>query len=91
MASSYESEREAMLKQFGATLRELRGAKFPSREAFAQAAKPARSHVYLLEHGQREPELSTLLIAGTLEVPLDRLAAGLATPQKRRADRGKPA
>jgi XRE family transcriptional regulator, regulator of sulfur utilization len=92
VARSYESEREAMLEHFGATLRELREAKFPSQEAFAQAAKLARSHVYLLETGQREPELATLLIlAGALEVPLDRLTAGLATPKRRRSERGKPA
>jgi transcriptional regulator with XRE-family HTH domain len=88
--ASYEAEREAMLKRFGRTLRELREARFPTQEAFALAAKLGRSHVYLLETGQREPELATLLIlAGTLEVPLDRLAEGIAAPKKRRSERAQ--
>ena len=87
---SYEAERNAMLKRFGATVRELREAKFPSQEAFALATKLGRSHVYLLETGQREPELATLLIlAGALGVSLDRLAKGLAVPGKRRSERGQ--
>lgn len=88
--ASYEAERKAMLQRFGRTLRELREAKFSTQEAFALAAKLGRSHVYLLETGQREPELATLLIlADTLEVSLDRLANGIAAPKKRRADRGR--
>jgi transcriptional regulator with XRE-family HTH domain len=92
VASSYESERAETLKRFGANLRELRETRFPSQEAFAQATNLSRSHLYRLETGQREPELATLLIlAGTLEVSLDRLAEGLPTPKRRRSERRKPA
>lgn len=88
--ASYEAEREAMLKRFGASLRELREAKFPSQDAFALQAKLHRAHVYMLETGHREPSLSTLLIlADALGVSLDRLTQGLAVPRERRPDRGQ--
>jgi transcriptional regulator with XRE-family HTH domain len=88
--ASYESEREAMLRRFGANLRELREARFPTQETFALKAKLSRAHVYLLESGQREPELATLLIlVRTLEVSLERLLEGIPAPKKRRSDRGE--
>jgi transcriptional regulator with XRE-family HTH domain len=83
--ASYETEREAMLKRFGRTLRELREAKFPSQEAFALAAKLDRSHIYRLETGQRAPELATLLIlADALEVSIEGLVQGIEVPRERR-------
>jgi transcriptional regulator with XRE-family HTH domain len=86
----YEQEREAMRSRFGKNLRALREARFPSQEAFALAAKLDRAHVYLLEHGQREPELSTLLILSeVLKVSIDRLTEGARAPKTRRSDRGK--
>jgi transcriptional regulator with XRE-family HTH domain len=86
--AGYESEREAMLRRFGANLRELREESFTSQEGFALTANLHRAHIYLLETGQREPELATLLIlADALKVSLDRLTQGIATPTKRRSDR----
>ena len=85
---AYEDERDALRRRFGATLRELREETFPSQERFALEAKLNRVHVYYLENGRREPELSTLLIlADTLEVSFDRLAEGLPVPKERRPGR----
>jgi transcriptional regulator with XRE-family HTH domain len=85
---AYEAERAELLERFAASFRELREADFPSQEAFAQAAKLHRTHVGYLEQGRREPSLSTLLIlAQTLEVPVERLFEGLAVPRERRPTR----
>jgi transcriptional regulator with XRE-family HTH domain len=86
---SYEDEHDALLKDFGASLRELREARFAGREQFAKAATLNRVHIYYLENGLREPELSTLLILrDTLKVSLDDLTAHLHAPKRRRAERG---
>jgi DNA-binding XRE family transcriptional regulator len=86
--ASYESERKAMLTRFAANLRILREERFPVQEEFASATNLHRAHIYMLEHGQREPEFATLLIlAQTLDVPLDRLAEGVPVPKTRRSDR----
>jgi transcriptional regulator with XRE-family HTH domain len=83
--SAYEAERAELLERFAAGFRALREAEFPSQEAFAQAAKLHRTHVGYLEQGRREPTLSTLLIlAETLEIPVERLFEGLAVPKERR-------
>jgi transcriptional regulator with XRE-family HTH domain len=82
---AYQSERSALLKDFGTTLRELREARFPSQEALAEAASLNRVHVTYLENGRREPSLATLLIlADALGVSLDRLARNLPVPKERR-------
>ena len=79
-----------MLTRFGKNLQALREERFPVQEKFASAAKLHRAHVYMLEHAQREPELATLLVlAQTLDVPLDRLTEGVPVPRTRRSDRGK--
>jgi transcriptional regulator with XRE-family HTH domain len=83
--SAYEQERAALLNQFAATLRELREASFPSKEAFAEAANLNRVHIGYLEQARREPSLATLLIlSNTLKVPIDRLTRDLPTPKERR-------
>ena len=83
--AGYRAERVALLKDFGANLRELREAHFPSIEELAKAANLNRVHVGYLEHGRREPSLATLLIlAEALEVSVERLVAGLPAPHERR-------
>jgi XRE family transcriptional regulator, regulator of sulfur utilization len=82
---AYEAERAALLKNFGATLRELREARFPSQEALAEAATLNRVHVGYLEQGRREPSLTTpLILAEALDVSVERLAQGLVAPKARR-------
>jgi transcriptional regulator with XRE-family HTH domain len=50
----------------------------------AISAASHRTHVGFLEQGRREPSLSTLLIlAKTLEVPLQELVDGLPVPKLR--------
>ena len=82
---AYQAERALMLNDFAATLRELRKQRFSSQEALAEAASLHRTHVGYLEQGRREPSLATLLIlADALDVPVARLAQGLAVPKERR-------
>ena len=47
-------------KAFGITLRKLRNKNKLSLEALALEAEMARSHIYYLETGQKEPKLQTL-------------------------------
>jgi transcriptional regulator with XRE-family HTH domain len=83
--ASYKAEHRALLKDFGANLRELREARFASIEALADAATLNRVHIGYLEHGKREPSLATLLIlANALDVTVERLVAGLPVPTTRR-------
>ncbi len=85
---AYEAERGELLRDFAANLRGLREARFRSQEALADAASLHRTQVSFLERGLREPSLSTLMIlAETLDVPLDRLAQGLPVPKERRPAR----
>jgi transcriptional regulator with XRE-family HTH domain len=83
---AYQTERTALLKAFGATLRQLREARFDSQEELADAASLHRTHVSYLERGGREPSLSTLLILSeALDVSINRLTQGLSIPTERRA------
>jgi transcriptional regulator with XRE-family HTH domain len=85
---AYEAEREALLRAFGERLKALREARVGTQEELAFAAKLHRTHISLLERGKREPSLTTLLIlAETLEVPIQKLSQGLAVPVKRRPER----
>jgi transcriptional regulator with XRE-family HTH domain len=82
---AYKSERDALLKDFGAKLRELREPRFAKREQFAKASTLNRVHVYYLEHGMRDPSLTTLLVLrDTLKVSLDELTGHLHAPKHRR-------
>ncbi len=82
---AYEVERAALCERFGGILRELRKERCPSQEALAEAASLHRTYVSLLERGQREPSLSTLLIlSDALDVSVEQLLAGLPVPEERR-------
>ncbi len=48
------------VKQFGAKVRELRDAKGLSQEALADAAGLHRTHISLIERGQRSVRLETI-------------------------------
>ncbi|HEX4466170.1 MAG TPA: helix-turn-helix transcriptional regulator [Solirubrobacteraceae bacterium] len=82
---SYRAERHALLKEFGARLRELRLRTYSSQEGFADAARLHRTEIGYLEQGRREPGLMTLLVlADTLGITLDRLVSGVEVPSGRR-------
>jgi transcriptional regulator with XRE-family HTH domain len=56
----------------------------------AISAASHRTHIGFLEQGRREPSLSTLLIlAKTLEVPVQVLVGDLPVPKKRQPARGR--
>ena len=62
------------LKIFGENLKRLREAKKLTTREFADTADIAYSQVWVLESGQGDPTLTTLMaIARTLEVTLDEL------------------
>ena len=48
------------VKQFGARIRELREARGWSQEALADAARLHRTHISLIERGQRSVQLETI-------------------------------
>jgi transcriptional regulator with XRE-family HTH domain len=82
---AYEVERAGLLRSFAANLRELRTQAGYSQETLAQTARLHRTQVGHLEQGKREPGLLTLLIlADTLELPLDRLVQDVPVPQQRK-------
>lgn len=66
---------DAIAEQFGANLRRLRLRSGLSQQRLAPLAKLHRTGISLLEQGEREPGLGTLVkLAGALEVsPLDLL------------------
>jgi transcriptional regulator with XRE-family HTH domain len=73
MASNKDTK---TLKVFGKNLKRLRLEKNLSTREFADLADIAYSQVWLLESGQGNPSLTTLLaIARVLEVSLDDLIA----------------
>lgn len=63
-----------ILRTFGENLRKLRKAKGYTTREFANIADIAYSQVWVLESGQGDPSLTTLLaVAEALEVGLDEL------------------
>ena len=79
----FDAERDRILRQFGETLRELRGPR--TQEAIADLTNLHPTYIGLVERGRREPKLSVLLIlADAFGVPLDRLARGLPVPAERK-------
>ncbi len=63
--------------QFGANVRRARAAAGLSQEALARQSHLHRTEVSLLERGQREPRLGTMVrIARALELPLADLLDG---------------
>ncbi len=63
---------------------------FAIPELRANVVRAKRMHIGFLEQGQREPSLSTLLIlAKTLEIPVQTLVDGLPVPKKRQPARAR--
>ncbi len=87
----YVVERTQVLGTFGAQLRRLRAQRGLSQEGLAEVADLHRNEIGVLERGQCEPHLMTLLIlTDTLEVSLCALCDGLSVPRERRPWRGSP-
>jgi transcriptional regulator with XRE-family HTH domain len=84
----YSVERAWLLFVFGENVRFLRKQRNLSQEAFAEAASLHRNAVGVIERGECEPGLLTLLIlAETLGVPLERLREAVPAPKERRPRR----
>jgi transcriptional regulator with XRE-family HTH domain len=85
---AYKAERARLLKAFGEQLRTLRKRRNLAQERLAEVASLHRNEIGVLERGQGEPGLLTLLIlADALEVPLRGLTEGVSPPSERRPAR----
>ncbi len=85
---AYTVERARLLKAFGEQLRGLRERRNLAQEGFAEIANVHRNEIGVLERGQCEPGLLTLLIlADAVEVPLKALTEGVPAPMERRPRR----
>ena len=85
---AYTAERARVLRTFGVQLRGLRERRNFAQEGLAEVANLHRNEIGVLERGQCEPHLMTLLIlADALEVPLRALLDGVPVPQERRSQR----
>ncbi len=85
---AYMVERARLLKAFGENLRGRRERRGLAQEGLAEAASLHRNAIGVIERGECAPNLLTLLIlANALEVPLDVLTVGVATPRERRPAR----
>jgi transcriptional regulator with XRE-family HTH domain len=85
---TYTAERARVLRTFGAQLRGLRKRRNLAQEGLAEVANLHRNEIGVLERGQCEPHLMTLLIlADALEVPPRALLDGLPVPRERRPQR----
>lgn len=88
IATAYQAERSRFLLAFGRKLRAEREHRNLSQEALAHIASLHRNEIGVLERGQCEPGILTLLIlADTLEVPPCALLYGLPVPTERRPRR----
>lgn len=88
MTAAYTVERALLLKAFGENLRGLRTRRSLAQEGLAEVASLHRNEIGVLERGQGEPGLLTLLIlADSLEVPLGSLTEGVPVPSQRRPAR----
>jgi transcriptional regulator with XRE-family HTH domain len=98
---AYKAERKQILEAFGLKLAKRREGiptetgKVVSQEELGKRANIHRNEIGLLERGQRQPGLLTLLIlAKVLDVSLVELTEDLPDPQERqprRPRRGSPA
>jgi transcriptional regulator with XRE-family HTH domain len=85
---AYTAERARLLLAFGENLRALRKRRNLAQEGLAEVADLHRNEIGVLERGQCEPGLLVLLIvADTLEVPLEGLTEGVPAPRERRPAR----
>lgn len=85
---AYRAERARLLKVFGENLRGLRERRELAQEGLAEVASVHRNEIGIVERGECEPGLLTLLIlADALEVPLKGLTEGVPVPRERRPAR----
>jgi transcriptional regulator with XRE-family HTH domain len=85
---AYAVERARLLLAFGENLRALRKRRNLAQEGFAEVANVHRNEIGVLERGQCEPGLLTLLIlADAVEVPLKALTERVPAPRERRPAR----
>jgi transcriptional regulator with XRE-family HTH domain len=72
------SDRRPLPMHFGDRLRAFRQRAAISQEALGELTALHRTEIGLLERGEREPKLSTIVkLAGGLEVPLHELLGGM--------------
>lgn len=84
---AYEEELAQLLARLAENVRRLREEKFPdlSQEGVAEEATLHRTQWGKIEAGKRDPRFSTLLvIADTLGVSLNELAADVPVPKERK-------
>lgn len=84
---AYEQELAGLLARLAENVKRLREEKFPdlSQEEVAEEADLHRTQWGKVEAGKRDPRFSTLLVmADTLGVTLDELAAGVPVPKERK-------
>jgi transcriptional regulator with XRE-family HTH domain len=84
---AYEAELARLLARLADNVRRLREERFPdlSQEEVAEEAMLHRTQWGKVDAGKRDPRFSTLLVmADTLGVTLDDLAAGVPVPKERK-------
>jgi transcriptional regulator with XRE-family HTH domain len=85
---TYTVERARVLHELGENVRGLRKRRGLAQEALGEVASLHRNEIGIVERGECEPGLLTLLIlADALEVPPCTLLDGLPVPQERRPRR----
>jgi transcriptional regulator with XRE-family HTH domain len=78
MPSPDPHSRQAVTQRFGENLRRAREGRGWSQETLAEHCGIHRTEASLLDRGQREPELGTLVkLADALEVPMAELCEGV--------------
>lgn len=87
--AAYMAERGRVLGVFGENVRGLRKRRGLAQERLAEVADLHRNEIGVVERGQCEPGILTLLVlADALEVPPGVLLDPLPVPQERRPRRG---
>jgi transcriptional regulator with XRE-family HTH domain len=77
--SAHKDRMNPVAHLFGVNLRSCRHNAGLSQEELGFRARLHRTEIGLLERGQREPQLGTIIkLAGTLSVPPENLLKGLA-------------
>jgi transcriptional regulator with XRE-family HTH domain len=88
MSAAYTAERARLLNVLGKNLRGHRVRRNLAQERLAEIASLHRNEIGVLERGQGEPGVLTLLIvADALRVPPHILLDGLPVPRERRPRR----